>query len=78
MTLAGLAVVGIRKEASEKIARKRIAVWPIANACLYYLFERTGERQMLDTGYASIANNFYRQNHTTVCGCDESMARAPD
>ena len=52
MTLARLAVVGIRREASEKIARKQIAVWRIANACLDYLFERTGERQVLtlDTG----------------------------
>ena len=56
MTLVRLAVVSIIKETSEKIARKRIAVWPIANASLDYLFERTGERHVLDTGYVRIAN----------------------
>ena len=65
MTLARQAVVGIRREAdsinvaSEKIARKRTAVWLIANVCLDNLFERTGERQVPDTGYFRIASNCF-------------------
>ena len=61
-----------QKGASKKTARKRkqssLLLTPVQ---IRLSILNNWRKAVLDTGYVGIANNCYRQNHTTACGSDE-------